>query len=78
MSNQKTDDTTKHTQTIVHSIVGASICCYFEPRYTVYFVLGGIICICTYGIISILKKYENIEEMNFIEKEKVEYFKTKK
>lgn len=77
MSKQEANATTNNTQMIVHSILGASICCYFEPSCTIYFVLGGVICICTYRIISVLKKYENIEDMNFVEKEKVEYFRKK-
>ena len=47
------------------------------PSYTIYFVLGGVVCVCAYGIISVLDKYKDIEDMNFVEKEKVEYFRKK-
>lgn len=77
MSIKKTDTTTNKTETIIYSVLGGAICCYFVPNYIPICVCGGGLLLCTYGIISVLNKYENIEDMNFVEKEKVKYFKKK-
>ena len=77
MSKQKNDDTCNNIETLTCSVLGGAICCYFVPSYTIYFVLGGVVCVCAYGIISVLDKYKDIEDMNFVEKEKVEYFRKK-
>lgn len=69
----------KHTdvEIITYSVLGAGLICYLDPSYTVVCVLGGIIICCCYGIIKILDKYKNIEDLNFTSKENIKYFNNK-
>ena len=77
MSHQKTDASNNNAQTLVYCVIGGVVCCYFVPSYTIYFAFGGVICACAYGIINVLKKEEIKEDFNFVEKEKIEYFRKK-
>ena len=71
------NDSSDNTETLVYSVVGGVVCCYFMPSYIPIFICVGGLIFCTYGIIKVLDKYKNIEDMNFVEKEKVECFKKK-
>lgn len=62
-------------QTILYSIIGGVICCLFMPGITVFLILGGGFLFAITEILSIFKKQEVINEMNFVEKEKIKYFK---
>ncbi len=73
MSTKKNDASSN----IVYAIVGGAVCCYFMPSYIPIAICGGGLIICTYGIISVLKNGESVEAFNYVEKEKVEYFKNK-
>ena len=61
---------------ITYMIVAGGICCYFlEPLNIAMLGVSGVMLWSMSEIVAILKKYKNIEDTDFVEREKIEHFK---
>lgn len=70
-------DTSNNTETLIYCVLGGVVCCYIVPSYIPVFICVGGLLASVYGIVNILDKNKSIEDMSFVEKEKIEYFKNK-
>lgn len=75
MSNKK--DTNNNTELITYSIIGGAIISTFIPTYIPIVLCGGGLMASLYGINSILSKYKDADDMNFVSKENIKYFNKK-
>lgn len=68
-SNNKKND----IEIMTYSILGGALILYLMPSYIPYVICYSGVIGSLYGILSILKKYDNSND--FVSKEDIEYFK---
>lgn len=75
--NNTSSSEKNNAEILIYSIVGGSIVLMGLPNYIPVVVFGSGLMYSLYEIIKILSKYQDVEAMNFVSKEKIKYFNKK-
>ena len=76
-NNNTSSNENNNMELIAYSILGGAIISAFIPTYMPVVVCGSGLILSLYGVVNILDKYKDTEDINFISKENIEYFNKK-